>query len=389
MKFLKNKITGITIVLIVILVALSPWIIWHFKPDRHLDVLVFDKTVPQNNYREHKGFIWLLNSFKYTKLNGDKYGLLDYFGFFPEPNYKYKIKPLPKDLSKYDLLYVTDTYGVYDRDFYGTSKNIEGERSQKIYGGTQSSEISSIKSALENSNKSKTLIVEFNSLASPTDTKVQKEMDQLLGLKWSGWIGREFKTLNKNNEEIPRWVFRNYRKQYGKEWNFTGSGYVFVKNDDTLMILEKRKDTTKDMTFKFSPKGQEDFGIKREVGYYYWFDIMEKVNNTESIADYTFFLTESGKDKFKKFGIPTSFPAITESKIKNHITYYFSGDYADKGEFPVVYQAVGLPKINSLLISDYGNTDSFFWKIYAPVMQKILDNTYEKKSSETKTASIN
>lgn len=388
MKFIKNKIAGISSVALITIVAMSPWIIWHFKPERKLDVLVFDKTVPQKNYREHKGLTWLLNSYKYVKPDGNKYTVFDYYGFFPKNNHKFDIKPLPKDLTKYDMIYVADTYGVYDRDYYGLTKNLEGERSRKIYGGTQLDEIRTIKESINNSEKPKTIIVEFNSLASPTETSIQREMDDLLGIKWTGWVGREFKSLDINNEEIPRWVFRNYKKQYGKDWKFKGSGYVFVKNDDTLMVLEK-KDTKKDMILKFTENGEQAFNISKEVGYYYWFDVVEKSKKSTSLADYQFDLNDSGMKKFKQFGIPVSFPAITENKQSKYTSYYFSGDYADKNEFPVLYQAVGLPAINSLLISNYGNTDGFFWKVYAPVMQKILDNTYAIKDSYSKQAKAN
>lgn len=377
---IRNKVTGLSTVIAIILIVISPWIVWHFKPDRKLNVLIFDKTVPQNNYREHKGFTWLLNSYKYVKPDGNKYSLLDYYGFFPEKDFKYKIKPLPENLVPYDLIYLTDTYGVYDRDFYGDTKNIEGERSKKIYGGTQFKEVELIAESIKKSDKHKTLIAEFNSLASPTEEKVKNSLDDLLDIKWTGWIGREFKTLNKNNDEIPKWVFRNYRKQYGQDWKFKSAGYIFVKNDDTLFVLEKGKDTKKDMVFRFTQDGEEMFE-KKEIGYYYWFDIVSKGKNSIALADYEFSLTQSGLEKFNKFGIPVSFPAIIQNKKEKYTSYYFSGDYADKSDFPVLYQAVGLSKINSLLISNYGNTDAFFWKVYAPVIQKILDNTYDSVES--------
>lgn len=381
---IKNKVTGLSTVAVIILLVMSPWIVWHFKSDKELNVLIFDKTVPQDNYREHKGFTWLLNNYKYVKPNGNRYSILDYYGFFPEKDYKYKIKELPNDLKKYNLVYFTDTYGVYDRDFYGKTKNIEGERSTKIYGGTQPKDVQKLNDYIENSNEHKTLIVEFNSLATPTEENPENSLSNILDIKWSGWIGREFKTLDKNNEEIPRWVFRNYRKQYGKEWDFKGPGYVFVNIDDTLFVLEKGKDTNKDMVFKFTDYG-EKFAEKRELGYYYWFDIISTGKTSKTLAEYKFDLKESGLEKFRKFGIPVSFPAMVENKKEKYTSYYFSGDYADKNDFPVLYQVEGISKINSILVPNYDSADAFFWKVYAPVIQKILDNTY-KSAESYKTA---
>lgn len=47
-------------------------------------MLVIDKTVPDDTYREHKGLMWLLNQQKYVQSNGEPYRLKeDYVGFVP------------------------------------------------------------------------------------------------------------------------------------------------------------------------------------------------------------------------------------------------------------------------------------------------------------------
>ena len=72
-------------VLAVVLLLLAPWIVWQRTPARTLRVLVLDKTVPNDSYREHRGLMWLLNHRKYVQADGRPYELdRDYYGFFPK-----------------------------------------------------------------------------------------------------------------------------------------------------------------------------------------------------------------------------------------------------------------------------------------------------------------
>jgi len=377
-----NKLTGLVSVFLLAAVIISPAVIWQLKQEKKLEVTILDKTVPQANYREHKGLVWLLNNNKYVKEDGQYYTLKDYYGFFPGKNHSYKINPLPANLDKADMIYMADTYGVYYRDYYGQTKNLEGERSPMIYGGTRPEEVDTIVNAMNSGNKHKTLVVEFNTLASPTDAATHARLSNALGVEWTGWIGRQFTNLKQSNEEIPRWVFRNYEKQYNRKWDFKGKGYVFVKNDDTLVVLEQKDLGKKDFWMEFTDSGKDFFNISNNVGYYYWFDIVKEKPNTKTLANFHFDLNYDGTDKFKKFGIPHTFPAVAVNKTTNYTSYYFAGDFADKNNFPVFYQATGLPKINGFLTPSYENADSFFWKVYTPMMQKIFDDVYKTKNNE-------
>ena len=97
-------------------------------------------------------------------------------------------------------------------------------------------EVDKIKNALNNN----TIIGEFNTLASPTDSKAREELQNIFGLKWNEWIGRYFSDLSKENIEIPYWMKENYAMQYGEKWNFKGAGIVLVNSDDTIIVLQKR-----------------------------------------------------------------------------------------------------------------------------------------------------
>jgi hypothetical protein len=375
----RNKFFSLAAVIMLLAVIFSPIITWFFIPDKKIEVTILDKTVPQDNYREHKGLIWLLNSNKYVKNDGLAYSLLDYYGFFPGINQTYSIRKFPVKLNETDLIYIADTYGVYTQDFYSKSKNAEGERSELIYGGTKPEEVATILTTINNSNKYKTLVVEFNSLATPTAKQVSSKLSDAIGVEWTGWIGRRFTDLRKSNEEIPKWVFRNYEKQYARKWEFKGKGYVLVKNDDTIVILEQKDLDSPEFWFEFTLAGTNLFNLNNNVGYYYWFDIVKAKSNSTILANYRFNLNKTGVEKLHKFSLPDLFPAIVLKTSITYSSYYFAGDFADKNNFPTFYQAFGLTKINALMVPKFENEDSFFWKVYSPVMEKIFSDVYRNK----------
>ena len=368
-------IKGILTFTMLLILLFMPFLLWSLKKNTPISALIIDKTVPDFNFREHKGLFWILNHKKYINIDTDKAFDFrkDYYGFFPGKDQEYTIKELPDNLNNLDLIYLTDTYGVYEEDF--AKENTYGERSGKIYGGLQKGEISKIKSAL----KDNIIISEFNTLASPTTSEVRSEMEDILGIEWSGWIGRFFSNLSKDNTEIPRWLIENYEVQYLQKWEFKGSGFAFVKDDDTVIILRSGEEIDKrTVTIKFSKEALEEFGVKNNVRYNYWFDIVNLQEGTDLLATYSIDLTEKGKQSLMEFGVPLSFPAVTR-KTGNYTSYYFAGDFVDNNRIPNIYNLEGLPLINKLTaVKSDPEQNYFFWRVYYPLMETILNNIRNK-----------
>lgn len=366
-KALWKRIVITSIIILSIIVM--PFAIWSFKKPHFINVLILDKTVPDKSYREHKGLVWILNNLKYFNKNSEKafdYNS-DYYGFFPQENNKYKIKELPSNLENADLIYITDTYGVYKDDFYKNSQ--AGNRSDIIYGGLKLEEVKKIKSALNNN----VIIGEFNTMASPTDVGARKEMEDIFNIQWSGWIGRYFTDLSKDNTEIPTWLIKDYEMQNLKKWKLKGPGFAFVKSDDTVVILEQDKDVGKNInTIEFANKAIKEFGVNNNIKYYYWFEIVKPGLGTEVLANYNIDVTENGKQVLKKYEINSSFPAIIRNKGK-YTSYYFCGDFADNNKIPTFYNASGISFANKITAVDMeGMQNSFYWKVYYPLIEKIL-----------------
>ncbi|PKG25381.1 hypothetical protein [Niallia nealsonii] len=380
-----NKRAAVSIIafILIIIIATSPFWFWQIKGSKVLPVLIMDKTVSDQTYREHKGLAWILNNQKYVKQNKEKYvAESDYKGFKPMGGTDYKISALPDDLNKYQLIYLTDQYGVYEEEFYGSNKL--GERSDKLYGGLDLEDVSKIEDSLYQSNN-KTLIAEFNTFASPTSDKAREKITNLLDLKWSGWIGRSF--LELDGDEVPVWVKENYEKIYDEKWTFNGSGIVLVNKDDYIVVLSGKELTNSKVKFKTTEKGKAQLGKNLSSEYGYWFDIVESNRKENILANYTIAATKKGKEKLAGYDLPTSLPAIIQNVNNQYTSYYFAGDYADEQEVPSIYQTVGFDLWKEKIT--YRN--SFYWNTYVPLMKSILKNgLHEKVQKDTvETTTVN
>ncbi|MFC4320378.1 hypothetical protein [Litchfieldia salsa] len=364
-------------ILLLILLIIAPFWLWQLKSETELDVLIVDKTVPDQTYREHKGLMWLLNQQKYVQSDGHNYQFKrDYVGFVPEENETYAVRPLPDQLDKYNLIYFADGYGVYEEEFQGDG-NVTGTRSKQIYGGITGKEISQIRDAVYKNGT--TLIAEFNTFASPTNEDVRQEFYKLLNLSWSGWIGRYFTDLN--GSEVPIWVKENYENQTKEKYQFSGSGYVFVAKNDQVVILDQEDMNGTGVVFTFTDKGKEFFKEDVTVNYNYWFDVISSKSEGEVLATYSVSVNKKGNEKLKENEIPAVFPAVIHHKNPVYESFYFAGDFADEAELPSIYRTVGLTTLREWITpNSLESTLPFYYKAYIPMMSKILKNIKEPPS---------
>jgi hypothetical protein len=356
----------------VTLVVLSPYLFWLLQKPRPFRVVILDKTVPNNSYREHKGLSWFLNNQKLTQDGGKPYDPAhDYYGFFPLEDKKFKIKPLPKPLPKADMVYVADTYGVYTREYYREID--DGDFSRKIYGGLQASEAASIEECVRNG---ATLVAEYNAFATPTDRYTRERFSNLLSVRWTGWAGRYFLDMTKG-VEVPVWAVRRWEAEFKKPWPFKGPGMLFAHESGDQLVLERHKDFQAGAChLAISDAGATFLGSKSDVTYNYWFDVLDLRPGAELLAKYDLDMTKEGLEKLRKKGIPEIFPAFVTGKRPGHPTYYFAGDYVDNNRIPRLYALAGLTWLKSWSTMDsYMNQDAVYWKFWVPAMKKIVAGT--------------
>lgn len=374
---IKTKYIYIIIFLVVILLFNMPRILWEVSKSKDLNVFIVDKTVPDETYREHKSLVWILNNQKYVKSEGkSSYEYKnDYYGFFPKANKEYEISDKLDIPTNTNLIYIADTYGVYTEEYYGDSK--KGNKSERIYGGITLDEVNIIKKAVYNGSD---LVAEFNTFGSPTDNDTKETLYDLLGLNWTGWKGRYFEKLDKGIE-VPNWAVSSYESKEGEKWNFTGYGFVFVDENEEVIVLTKEEIEETGIKFSFTEEGGKEFGENKAYKYMYWFDIIEPINNSQVLAKYDLKLSKSGQSKLVEENIPLSFPAVVKNKLNTSDIYYFAGDYVDYTQIPKSYKKAFYKNFMKFFAID--DESNFYWKAYIPMMEKILENCSKDKNQGT------
>ena len=360
------------------LLVLVPFLLWKALPPRTLKVLVVDKTVPDASRREHAGLFWILNHRKYRQPNGTDYQAdRDYYGFFPQAHHTWEIKEPSITAAAPDLIYLADTYGVYTEEFYGAPL---GNRSRPIYAGLRPEETKDIQSALGGC---LTLVGEFNTFASPTDGEARLACERWFGLAWNGWIARFFQDLERGGE-VPPWAVRNYERQTGQEWAFSGPGMLFVNEDDRVEVLVDGVDVEagRGLRMLARPEGAARLDLPRDARYDYWFDLVKPEPGTEVLADYDLPLLPAGERKLKALGLGRRSPAILSAWQGRTHAYYFAGDFADAWPPPNFTRLRGLAGLRQATMGEEaGDPQGFFWRVYVPVMTRILEETWARRQA--------
>ncbi|SIT72121.1 hypothetical protein [Edaphobacillus lindanitolerans] len=365
------------IVLLIAAVLILPVALWFMEDRQNLSVAILDKTVPDESYREHLGLGWVLNHYKVGQKDFEEEN--DFFGFRPDENGQdFEIRGFPDDYAGTDVIYLADTYGVYEEDLPWRKSGRAGSRSKMIYGGLEPGEWGAIEKRLDSKDPS-LFIAEYNSFASPTGEEVREAVTRRLGVEWSGWTGRFFEELDpEKNEEVPQWIV----DEHGEKWGYSGPGFVLVNDfDGEIAVLEREPHLTGEgVRLSFTEEGEKRLGLDRSPRYDYWFDIVTPRPGAVVLATYDWGLTEEGKQLLAQRGIPDRFAAITANRTGPSQSIYFAGDYNDVPTVPKFYQVKGLPVIYRAL--NTFSEESFYWSAYVPVMKSVLDDFVKGETSE-------
>ncbi|OOG77717.1 hypothetical protein [Algoriphagus sp. A40] len=364
---------------------LMSYFIWLIFPERQLEVLILDKTVVDNSYQEHAGLFWALDHLKYKKNSGEFYSKdRDYLGFFPngKPDFGTskdltgKTEQQIRELAtQSDLIYLTDSYGVYEGDF-DEAKPVG--LSKKVYGGLEFTDIQLIRMAKE---EGKVMVAEFNSIASPTPKPIRTEFENLMGLKWTGWIGRYFDELDTTvNLEIPNWMIRQYQLQH-EAWSLSGPGLIFIKESGEIEAFLFQTDYQNKVPLIRTQKvNKHGFSLPEVVPYPDWFDVMMIERDYQVISYYDINPTSEGLQKLRDMGLPRFFPAAVVRHLEKGSQYYFSGDFSDLRGDLGSSRFYGVPTLwrGFYVASDYPDRQSFFWNYYFPLISQILQESRKK-----------
>lgn len=370
---------------IILLTPLWMWIAWLLSPKVPLQVTIIDKTVLNKKGQEHISLMWVLNHEKYAKHNGSLYKTSkDYYGFFPKLQETYEIKGLEKlspaqldSLADHsDIADLTDAYGIYSNEWYGS--NEVSERSGIIYGGMSSQDVYYLEQMQA---RKKLVLTEFNCLGSPTEKNVRSEFEKAFKIHWTGWIGRYFDQLDTStNRELPRWLVRDYVQQYGN-WPFKKSGIAFIREDDKVVVLENETHLVKEIPVMIvNPHARSYYDLPERTDYSFWFDVIASDTINSVLANFKIQANESGLSALKAAGIPAVFPAIISHNRPDYRFWYFACDFSDN---PIGTTSSYFKGVHWFRRLFYNSTDpadrgGFFWNVYRPLVTKILSD-YKKE----------
>ena len=384
---MRKKILIISFIILAI--PLLMWLFWLFTPKTRMVAAIIDKTVLTTSGQEHISLTWILNHEKLTKTTTKPYKIAeDYFGFFPLEKQNFRLKGLERfntaqlvQLSEdADMVYFTDTYGIYNNEWNSQGNNTE--RSGMLYGGMSPQDIELLKLMKE---KGKLIITEFNSIGSPTHVETRKKFERLFAMRWTGWTGRFFENLDSTkNEELPKWLINNYKRAHNNQWPFKKSGVAFVNDKDQVVILEDGTDLNGPLPHITSTAyGQQHFGLPAKIKYTFWFDVIEpSVKTNITVANFNIHVNEKGRKLLNEYNLPSVFPAVTMHNGKDYRFYYFSGDFCDN---PISMATSYFKGISFFRWMFYNTSNpmersSFFWKFYKPLVTNILNEEQELKS---------
>ena len=377
---MKRSVLNIILFYLVLGLPLWMFLTWLFWPKTKLVIAIVDKTVLFKSGQEHASLNWVLRNNKYAKNSQELYKVgRDYFGFFPNKDKKYDLKGLERasdeDLEMLsvhsDMTYVTDTYGIYSKEWY-LAKNIT-ERQRLLYGGLSPQDMSFLKKMKR---KKKLIITEFNTFATPTSGSVAREFEQTFKVRWTGWVGKYFDSFDTlKNKELPRWLIENYMAQNNNKWPFKRSGIAFVDKSDKIVVLEYINHLNGEVPYILTGKEErEKYNIPKEMKYPFWFDILQTSRSNKIVSFYDLKVNAAGAKILAENNIPVQFPAIIEHNRSDYKFFYFCGDFADNPITQAGSYFKGITWFRSLFYNDdiAAERISFFWEFYRPMINKIL-----------------
>ncbi|QEK50802.1 hypothetical protein FYC62_03295 [Pedobacter aquae] len=390
---MKNKKFKLNSILFFAVIFLPLWmyLVWVLWPKTKLVIAIVDKTVLNKKGQEHASLTWFLRYNKYSKTSEKLYNVgNDYFGFFPKPNQEYTLKGLERFDEKQleqladdsDLTYITDTYGIYLKEWLELTESTE--RSKLIYGGMSVPDLTFLKKMKA---KNKLIITEFNCIGTPTPKPIREDFEKEFKMKWTGWVGRYFDSLDTNkNKELPRWLINNYLVQNNFQWPFDKSGIAFVNEDDKILILENIEHLDSEVPYILTAKeDREKYNIPLSMKYPFWFDIVQTSRENHIISFYDLKVNDKGRKILEDNGIPPQFPAVIEHYRDDYKFFYFAGDFADN---PIALNASSFKGIHFFRKFFYDRSIaservSFFWEYYYPLINTIVSGYEQELKAKT------
>jgi len=379
---MKKPLLIVIIILgVIIVLPVINLIRWTFQSKKPMDIILVDKTVPTLDREKHKSFNWILTNERFVKKETKtSYSYRkDYYGFYPQRPLRekkwdrndYRLTDLINLAENNDAVYFTDTYGVFFNDWY---KGINRSRkSRKMYGGLNNNDYLLIK---EMKDRNKLIVMEYNSFDYPTAQFESVRTQEKLGIKFSGWTGKYFNSLDTTKADFPIWMTAMYRKQYKMPWTFKKSGIVILK-EKVIIVMEEGIHLKNAMPHIITDSTYcNKYGVAKSVAFNQWFDIIDPLENNV-VSYFKIETTLIGDTLLLDNALLSKFPAVVQEPVTQR-TYYFSGDFAHTNIPLWTSRFKGIEKLRGILYTEKpDDTRRFFWQYYKPLVNGIFSEYYE------------
>lgn len=383
---MKKPLLIVLLILAVILILpVINLLQWTFMEKKPMNIIIVDKTVPSINREKHKSFNWILTNDRFVSRDNKRSFSFrkDYYGFIPKRPLKkklwdrneYRLADLKELPEKADAIYIADTYGVFFNEWYqGFSQS---RRTRKIYGGLNNNDNLLIK---EMKDRNKLVVMEYNSFDFPTAEYESFRAQERLGIKFTGWTGKYFSSLDSTSKGFQAWMTGMYRKQYKKPWTFSKAGIVLLQ-EHRIIVLEEGthlKNPVPDIVTDESYS--KNWNLAGTVSFDHWFDIIDPMANNV-ISSFRISTTAQGDTLLAENSLRNEFPAVIQEPVEKR-TYYFSGDFANKDIIYCTSKFRGFEKLKSILYSKKPDDPKrFFWLYYKPLIEGIFNDYYNTLAS--------
>lgn len=352
------------------------FLVWREQPYRTERIALVDYSVPFPSGREHRGAAWLLNHLKYRPERGERFAATGTHGGYDptDPEHPRPISSL--DLSRSDWLFVTDAYGVYTDDYRAVGREeAHMDFSRKIFGGLSLADAQAI---ADHAARGRHTLLEFNSIEDPTVPEARALIEELFGIRWTGWTGRVFLDL-RDTTDVPWWLPRVFREQYGDLPLPRTPVVAFAHKDGRLFLVPDP------LSLRVAPEMMLTEAGRRAIpdasdgtNYYYWFPILEALPGTEVLAELEFPATARMDSVRERIAVPKRIPLLTRRTDGGAHRVYLAGDLSDPDFDPGAFRFAGLARVHRQLKVDprIYNSQMAFWQFYVPAVSTMLDAPY-------------
>ncbi len=317
---------------------------WRLTPPTELDILVYDQTVPTDNYPSHASLGQL---FEYHRV---PYDISDYVGSLPGGVGPYGEWPDERP----DLIILADAYGVYENDF-GDVDEFGSIRRTEVFNAEQAQDVADWVDA------GTPAYGEFSLVTDPTPAPAGQTLEEIFGFESTGWTFR----VEGDLANVPPAI-----QTLGPfPWPYEGPGFIAVqvpaagRDVDPRLIVLTEEMMTSDFT---GVRGGPPGAAGGESLFDGWFAYVEPTDGAVVDAWFDLSLTEEGLAVLADEGIPATFPAM----IRTENTLYFAGDGLSD-ETPFRLRRLKGGAIFTRLVT--GSEFQFLYQVMEPSIAWLID----------------